>query len=106
MPTPKRPTDVRLVLEALVGRDDFMSRNQLQQATGLPRDRLLMAIAHLLHYKAAEAVAVGQELWYMPTPATDTRVRTIAEIKDGITRKRRRRAAVALAQAKAASNEP
>lgn len=106
MPTPKRPTDVRLVLEALVGRDDFMSRNQLQEATRLPRDRLLMAIAHLLHYKAAEAVAVGNELWYMPTPATDTRVRHVAEIKDGITRKRRRPSKAMLVQAKAVSDEP
>lgn len=105
MPTPKRPTDVRLVLEALVGHDDFMNRKQLQEATQLPRDRVLMAITHLLHYKAAEAVAVGQDLWYMPTPATDTRVRVFREIKDGITRKHRNSRRKDTAQAKAASNE-
>jgi len=91
MPTPKRPTDVGLVFDALVGRDDFMSRKQLHEATQLPRDRLLMAIAHLLHYHAAEAVAVGNELWYMPTPVNDTRVRRLTEIKDGITRNRSRK---------------
>lgn len=87
----KRPTDVSLVLEALVACDDFMNRSMLAQATQLPRDRLMLAIAHLIHYRAAEAVAVGQELWYMATPQSDTRIRVLKEIKEGITRKRSRK---------------
>lgn len=91
---PKRPTDTKLVLDALIGRDDFMNRAQLAEATGIPTKggRLSMALTHLLHYKAAEAVDVGGTLWFMATPGYDTRIRTIAEIKDGITRKRKPRA--------------
>ena len=87
----KRPTDVSVVLHTLIGRDDFMNRRMLAEATELPRDRLMMAISHLLHYKAIDAVAAGPELWFMATPNNDTRVRVLAEITEGITRKRKPR---------------
>lgn len=95
MTVSKRPTDVSLVLDVLVGRDDFMSRAMLAEATRLPLNRLHVALLHLLHYKCAEAVAVGQELWYMATPESDTRVRKLVEIREGITRKRAKKRAVA-----------
>lgn len=86
---PRRPTDVSLVLDALIGRDDFMNRDMLAIATMLPRDRLMLAISHLLHYKAAEAIAVGEVLWYMATPDSDTRIRRHKDVPEGITRKRK-----------------
>lgn len=89
MHKPKRPTDVSLVLEVIVKRDDFMNRTMIYEALpSLGRARIGMALTHLLHYHCIEAVAVGQELWFMPTPERDTRVFALKEIKDGITRKR------------------
>lgn len=93
---PKRPTDTNVVLEALIGHDDFMNRAMLREATRLPRDRLMMALRHLLHYKAAEAVAVGKELWYMASPQSDTRIKVVAQIKDGITRQRKKKSSQAM----------
>lgn len=86
----KIPCDTHLVLEALKGRDDFMNLTMLVEETGLIRNKVRMACAHLTHYKAAEVISVGDELWFMPTPESDTRMRVLVEIKDGITRNKRR----------------
>lgn len=84
------PSCAGLVLEALIANDDFTNATMLQKLTGLSRDRICAAVAHLRKYRAVDVIIQPDGVgWWFATPSTDTRIYVIKEHAAGITRNRR-----------------
>lgn len=86
----KQTPTTKLVLEALVNRDDFMDLGQLATATGRNRNQVSAALIHLHKSKAVDNVVVSDTLWWCATPDSDTRIRELSEIKSVIKKPNRR----------------
>lgn len=78
------------VFEALKARDDFMTKQQLQEATKLHTNLVLRSLHHLRQHKAVDAITVDGVLWWFATPHTDDRIRVVQE-KAHFTRRHRAR---------------
>lgn len=73
----KEPTSTKIVFEALIAADDFLTGKQLQVLTGLSSNRVSAALYSLLNYKAVEFIESERKLWWFATLASDTRSRTV-----------------------------
>jgi len=85
----KRPTHVSLVNDYLVNCDDLCTAAQLAVATRLSVGAVGACLHHLYHHRAADFVEAPGALWWFATPLQDRRIRTLKEIADGVTRKRK-----------------
>lgn len=86
-------THTSRVLEQLREVDDFMSLEQLRDRTGLQMNQVSAALHNLRRNHVVDVVVEpdGRGWWFARPAKDDTRVRVIAEIKQGITRRRRPR---------------
>lgn len=93
MPSPrlKQTTTTLLVFEVLTVATDFMTVAQLVRVTGRSSSAVSAALIHLRSHKAADFVWQGGVSYWIATPDTDNRIRTIQEIVMGSTRPRRRK---------------
>lgn len=74
------PTYVNIVFDLLVAKDDFLTKEAIQQETRLDRQLVLRSLSHLRKHKAIEAISVDGVLWWFATPHTDDRAWRRAQI--------------------------
>src|SRR5712691_9876984 len=87
----KRPTCTRLVLEALRGRDDFMTQRMLRDETSCNTNQVSAACHGLRRVRAADVIVQPDSAaWCCPLPPQGyTRLRAIDEIQAEIHRTRK-----------------
>lgn len=73
----RKPTWTALVFDALVNADDFLDMSALCSITRGSPNQISAALFHLTKRRAVEAVEGAGRLWWMATPADDSRVRTV-----------------------------
>lgn len=74
----RQPTWTSKVVRALADANDFMSFDQLIEATGANRNQLGATLHHLQNRRVVEAVEGGGHLWWMLT-GEDTRSKSVDE---------------------------
>lgn len=95
MPRLMKPTATNLVLAALRARDDFMNQPQIREALpGVSANEISAALYHLRNHRAVDVVVEpdGEGWWFALPPEYDNRMRTIAEVPQGVKRNRRKKA--------------
>ena len=72
----KQPTCTSLVLEALVGSDDFLNNRKLMEATGCNIGQVSASTHHLRKRHAIDCVVEpdGVAWWYALPPESDNRM--------------------------------
>jgi hypothetical protein len=93
----KKPTCTKLVLDYLIGLDDFATRGMVVAGAGVTVSQITATLHDLKRYKAIDVMDVDGALWFYATPDADTRMRHTLEIKDQITRNRKPKKRTAVA---------
>lgn len=76
----KDTTWTTLVLEALIGRDDFMTYEMLREATGGNQNQIQATCHHLRKRRAIDCIIEPNGVaWWYATPESDNRSRKIEE---------------------------
>lgn len=76
----KETTWTTLVLETLIGRDDFMTYEMLREATGGNQNQIAAACHHLRNRRAIDCIIQPEGVaWWYATPDTDNRIREVKE---------------------------
>lgn len=74
-----KPTWTKLVLDALVDMDDFVTATELRILTGGNVGQVTAALAHLRAMHAVSAESVDGVLYWFATPGEDERTRQLDE---------------------------
>jgi hypothetical protein len=93
----RKPTATNLVLAVLRARDDFTNQNQLRAALpNVSPNEISAALYHLRNHRAVDVVVEpdGEGWWFALPPEYDNRLRTIAEVPQGVRRNRRKKPSV------------
>lgn len=75
----KEPACTFVVESFLRETDDFRTMKQIKEATRLTINQVSASLSSFKKYKAADAIKVGEDLWWFLTPHTDQRSRKLAE---------------------------
>lgn len=88
-----KPTVTTLILNLLKARDDFMDYAQIRESTGQDQNHVSAACFHLRQHRAIDCIINpdGHVWWFALPSVEDNRYRVLDEIKDGVTRPRRRK---------------
>lgn len=85
----KCPSHTCLVLELLVGADDFRTSHAIAGELRLLNGQVLAALMHLRNHRAVDCVVEPDgRAWWFSTPDADDRHYTISERKEFITKDR------------------
>lgn len=85
----KKTTCTQLVVDYLTQLDDFATHRMIQISSGVTSSQITATLHDLRRFKAIDAMDVDGVLWFYATPERDVRTKTLGEIKEGITRKRK-----------------